>query len=97
MSNSPQNLETEVSRARRYPAAAASLIGLGILLLLAPKLVGSLFGAHWFGLPAGFIFVGLSWLALVLLSWLSQHLLAPLIIENENSTSTSRKTGENDA
>ena len=97
MSPSPQNLETEVSRARRYPAAAASLIGLGILLLLAPKLVGPLFGTHWFGLPAGLIFVGLSWVALILLSWLSQHWLAPLIIVHKKWASTDEKSGDHDA
>jgi len=85
----PPEANPEVSRARRYPAAAASLIMLGLLLLLAPKLVGSLFSAQWFGLPAGYVFVGLCWVALVGLSWLAQHALAPLILDREGVSEAS--------
>ena len=71
----------EVGRARRYPAAAACLILIGILLRLTPKLVTPLFSIAWFGLPAGLVFIGLSWVALIGLSWISQHGLAPLILD----------------
>jgi len=75
--------DDEVGRARRYPAATASLIIVGIILLISPKLVASLFGWTLFGVPAGLVFVGLFWVFLIGLSWLSQHFLAPLILDRE--------------
>lgn len=84
--NSPAGLDQEVGRARRYPAAAASLIILGILLLLTPKLLASLFSAQWFGLPAGLVFIGLSWVGLVGLSWVAQRGLAPMILDRQSRT-----------
>lgn len=91
---SAASVDEEVGRARRYPAAAASLILIGLLLLLTPKLVASLFSAQWFGVPAGLVFIGLSWIGLIALSWISQHVLAPLILDRQRSTTGDSSHGE---
>ena len=86
MALDPTPLDDEIGRARRYPAATASLIIIGIVLLIAPKLVGSLFGWSLFGVPAGLVFVGVLWVGLIGLTWVSQSVLAPLILDREGGS-----------